>query len=285
MRVLKLFLYVILRIILRIIYYFIEKLDFSDKFMFLNMSRCLKKYNVDIYLKDEVGIIKRLKTDNFEYIFKTGNSCDAVPMIKALNPKINNLNVSFDIGANIGITTIWLAKNSQKVYAFEPVKSNLERMSENLRINNVINVEIIPQAVSNINGISQINLFESYGHHSLGLTNITKFVNTEKIQVTTLDNFCEKENIDYIDCLKIDVEGFEQEVLEGAKNLLSNKKINLIILEVSQRILNNLNKNPDELFEILNRHNYVLYDLSHNKITRKDFNRIKHADVYAVVTK
>ena len=53
-----------------------------------------------------------------------------------------------------------------------------------------------------------------------------------EVKVLTLDEYCANLSIDEIDFLKIDVEGFEKEVLKGAKNLLKNKKIKYIQLEL-----------------------------------------------------
>lgn len=57
------------------------------------------------------------------------------------------------------------------------------------------------------------------------------FENKSKIKLTTLDIFCDEENINSIDFLKIDVEGNEYNVLLGAKELLNNKKINVMQFE------------------------------------------------------
>jgi FkbM family methyltransferase len=53
----------------------------------------------------------------------------------------------------------------------------------------------------------------------------------EEIQISTLDKFCEKENINEIDFLKIDIEGHELFVLKGARRMLSEKKIRFIQFE------------------------------------------------------
>lgn len=61
-------------------------------------------------------------------------------------------------------------------------------------------------------------------------TKSSSFIDTEKVQIQTLDNLFLNE-LKSIDLLKIDTEGFEYEVLLGAKNLLENKKVNKIIIE------------------------------------------------------
>ena len=55
--------------------------------------------------------------------------------------------------------------------------------------------------------------------------------NTETIKLTTLDEYCVKNNVDWIDYLKMDVEGHEYDVLLGSKNMLESKKIGIIQYE------------------------------------------------------
>ena len=62
--------------------------------------------------------------------------------------------------------------------------------------------------------------------------NLNNVYTKTKVNVLTLDQYCKNLSIDKIDYLKIDVEGFEKEVLIGAKNLLKNKSIQYIQLEL-----------------------------------------------------
>lgn len=64
--------------------------------------------------------------------------------------------------------------------------------------------------------------------------NKKKFDEYEKIEVTTntIDNFCKKKKIKYIDLLKIDSEGHEEFILKGSKDLLKKNRVNVIYLEI-----------------------------------------------------
>jgi len=157
------------------------------------------------------------------------------------------------------------------------------RLKNNIKVNNITNIEIIPLAVSNKVGRDELNIFESYGHHSLGRVDTTKFVKKQKVKITTLDNFCKEKNIDFIDCVKIDVEGFELEVLEGAKELIQNNRIKLIILEISKILLTKLGKNVDNVYDILNNNGYAIYNLKHKKLNKADLRDIIQEDIYATI--
>ena len=51
--------------------------------------------------------------------------------------------------------------------------------------------------------------------------------------ITTLDEFCAEHEINYIDLLKLDVQGYELKILAGAKHLLETKRITLLFTEVN----------------------------------------------------
>jgi len=255
-----------------------------EHFIFFKpFSQVLRKYDIDFYFKDELGILsKRNYNDNFEYIFKTKYSCDAMPMMIALSPLIKNSHVCIDVGSNIGITSIWMAKNSEQVYSFEPEKENMLRFVENVQVNAVKNIELIPKAISNKNGHAELNILESYGHHSLGKVTTSKFIRTEIVETTTLDLFCKENDISRIDFLKVDVEGFELEVFEGAKNLLKKKQINLIAFEVSKVILDELDKSFESILELFNNLDYSVYDLKKQIITPENCHELNQEDVMAL---
>lgn len=249
---------------------------------FKPFSQVLRKYGIDFYFKDELGILsKRNYRDNFEYIFKTKYSCDAMPMMIVLNSLIENSDVCIDVGSNVGITSIWMAKNSKLVYAFEPEKENRLRFMENVRVNNVHNIKLIPKAVSNKSGYAELNILESYGHHSLGKVTTSKFIKAEIVETTTLDLFCKENDIPIIDFLKVDVEGFELEVFEGAKNLLKNKQIMLIAFEVSKVILDDLGKTSESIIELFDNLDYSVYNLENKLITHKNIYKITQEDLIA----
>ena len=63
-------------------------------------------------------------------------------------------------------------------------------------------------------------------------TSIEQFVSINKVKISTLDNYCLKNNIDQIDLLKIDTQGYEDKVLQGSLNILKNNKVKAIVTEL-----------------------------------------------------
>lgn len=227
-------------------------------------TRILKKYNIDFYFRDKYGIFsKRDYGDNFAHIFSTKNSCDAADLMNSIANK--TFDVSIDVGANIGLVSCFLARRSRIVYAIEPDPFNLERCKVQLALNNITNVELVELAVSNYEGHAEFYLLESCGHHSLGPVKTSAPAGTINVKTTTLDTICMNNGIDYIDFLKVDVEGFELEVFIGAARMLKAKKIGLIAFEISKVPLTSLGKCGNDIFELLRRYEYNIYRLNGEK--------------------
>jgi FkbM family methyltransferase len=158
-----------------------------------------------------------------------------------------------DIGANIGYYTLIFAKligQRGVVYAFEPDPNNCNILALNLKQNNFSNVILIQKAISNKKEkvklfIDEVNL----GAHSFSENNIQLkkggFIETETM---TLDSFFKNRN--RVDFIKIDTQGAEGLVIEGATEL--KKRNNLkILMEFWPFGLKNLKTSPERLLETL----------------------------------
>lgn len=141
-----------------------------------------------------------------------------------------------DVGASLGATVLGFSKDASMVYALEPHPGNYQFLLDQIRIRKIGNVKPYQMAASNTE--TETNFFgrESHGIHSLGEHNKGKVVDTFKVNTTTLDKFWASEIGVQVGLLKVDVEGFENEVFLGAEKLLREKKIDAIIFEFSPRI-------------------------------------------------
>jgi len=165
--------------------------------------------------------------------------------------------VIFDVGANVGMFSIYASKKVKcKIYSFEPVKYTFNILEETIKLNGVENT-IIPvnKGVFNCIGYENIkmNINENIGDSSIIFNN--NVVNSEQIELTTIDDFVIDNKIERIDFIKADIEGAERLMLEGAKNTIKNFKPNLAICtyhlpddkEVLTRLI--LDANPDYKIE------------------------------------
>ena len=129
-----------------------------------------------------------------------------------------------DVGANVGLWTLYMLKKKIQVYAFEPsprpykiLKEHEKRYSDLLRV--------YPVALGETENVAQLLLHHQPGHDSLLNTehDFTGF--SLKVNVKTLDSF----NLQNIGLIKIDTEGYEVPVLLGAKETILKNKPRLII--------------------------------------------------------
>lgn len=185
--------------------------------------------------------------------------------ISAINKLIEKDDMVFDIGSNIGILSAIYSRltgNNGKVYSFEPVNETFLRLKENLALNRCDNVMPIKIALSDNSGSSEMQIFDESlsGLNSLAkLKYPTYNSNNVTVKTETLDNICAQLGITDIDFLKIDVEGFEKEVLVGASALLKNNQIKFIQFEISDVPLSSSGKTPEEVVNVLKKYNYLIF--------------------------
>jgi FkbM family methyltransferase len=165
----------------------------------------------------------------------------------------------FDIGANIGYYSIQFGKKSDVVYAFEPMEYQYNELQRNLEINSLTNIRTVKKIVSSTTGRERIYFsgFENTGKSSL----VKKTRHFEDISSITLDEFCEEQQIDNIDLIKIDVEGYEYKVLAGLKKMLKLKKVTHIFVELLEKNLNKAGSSSGEICDLLESYGYQAYSI------------------------
>lgn len=147
--------------------------------------------------------------------------------------------VVFDVGANVGdYSALALSLGNRtgvRVFAFEPASHNIEALHR--RFESEPRLRIIPMALSSDSGEQNfyVNTDPAHrGHDSLydmKKIGYDEHTITTRVTCTTLDVFCETEQISDIDFLKMDVEGHEYGVLMGAKRMLERGSIPRIQFE------------------------------------------------------
>ncbi|CAB5221598.1 fkbM_fam, methyltransferase, FkbM family [uncultured Caudovirales phage] len=138
--------------------------------------------------------------------------------------------VMLDIGACHGIYMEPMSEKATKVYAFEPFHENLNVM---YKANKFPNVEIVPVVLSDKDDRVRLYTCTKNGEYSIGQHTISNNVadikdwghSSDKFNVVRsyrLDTFVKEQNISNITAIKIDVEGAEDRVLEGARQTLKD---------------------------------------------------------------
>jgi FkbM family methyltransferase len=127
-----------------------------------------------------------------------------------------------DIGANIGyyaLTEASIVGVSGRVYAIEPVSKNIELLINNIKLNNLENINTYQCAIGNYNGNIDIGISEY--SNLCSATNKIGILKYETVPIITLDKFITTNKLEQPDVIRMDVEGYETEIIKGAINTLS----------------------------------------------------------------
>ena len=159
-----------------------------------------------------------------------------------------------DIGANIGLTSVIFSRSSPagSVYCFEPSPRTLDHLNATLLSNDASNCQVYPLALSNRVGMMSFldNMTSASASHLTGTSQTLGGANCE-VETTTLDLFIEQHGISRLDLMKIDVEGFEMEVLEGAVRTIERLRPALLIEFNSFTLIAYGDKNPRSVLKYL----------------------------------
>lgn len=190
---------------------------------------------------------------------------DYEPELAYLKQVLSPGKVFVDAGANFGIyTTIAsrLVENSGVVLTFEPAIETYPILDRNVKINQLENVRVFHAAVSDQEGVTRFyHNNDAPNSYSLGAANDnTEF---EEIETLTLEKVFEQEKIKRFDLMKIDVEGAEELVLQGAKSLIEQMQPE-IIFEVSGKGAERLGLSQDGAWNFLQELGYSFFAVEEN---------------------
>lgn len=131
--------------------------------------------------------------------------------------QLNKDSVVVDVGANIGYYTLLAAKVAKKVYAIEPDKMCFEILQKNVKENNLKNVVLVNKAA----GEKREKKYLERDEINQGNSRISDN-NGVLIMTDTLYNILINEQI--ISCIKIDTQGYEPQVILGAKKIIKKHR-------------------------------------------------------------
>ena len=225
-------------------------------------QECLKT----IKMRD--GSIMQIDLRNFENkVFFTGLYEPGV--MDVLFSIIKPNSTVFDVGANIGFYSINLGRKlkemseGSKLYAFEPVKNNFQRLEYLIELNKLTDV-IIPFNIALGNTQGEISLhLQGKGstgnafwikedHERSDLPNCSS-------NITKLDTFVEENNIEECDLIKVDIEGAELDFLKGGANFI-NKYRPIILSEFNPYHVQVFGYTFKEISDITSSWGYKLYE-------------------------
>jgi len=165
------------------------------------------------------------------------------------NEKVNIV----DIGANVGLYSLYAKylPNSQ-FYSYEPYKFTYDLLNENIKLNNITNVNTYNIGLGDKKGKTILNVcLSNDGLNTMG-TNPLRFndISSIEVEIDTLDNIFYNNNIK-VDYIKIDTEGYEYNILKGGEKTIKKYKP-IIQLEYNETNMKQCNINSSDL------NNYII---------------------------
>lgn len=209
-------------------------------------------------------LLRLLGRESYEYAFDN-----------ALKRAVREGDVVWDVGANLGLYTVPFsdrAGSSGQVCAFEPTPacfSALERATEGRP-----NVKLFNLALGDEAGSLPMSLAtdELGATHSLAMGSAAKEGQTIQVDVVRGDSLLERENLRCPNVIKIDVEGFEEEVVRGLSGVLTRRECRAVLIEMHFGILEARGERhaPSRIKKILQESGYHVSwtDASHLSATR-----------------
>ena len=159
------------------------------------------------------------------------------PLIDWLKTNLQESDVLWDIGANIGAVTLVAARQCRRVVAFEPDRRALDLLTRHVDANGITNVTIVPGALADSTGTAVLH---SGPAHNLGMSTLTPDTPdrdrpaspaTAVIPTLRADDFVRDRPELRPTILKLDVEGAEALVLSGAAELLLSETLRAVVFE------------------------------------------------------
>lgn len=215
------------------------------------------------------GVQMKLNLDDLlqQHIFTYGYyEKDATEMWKHCIKGAKNV---VDIGANVGYYSIITAKYGPKdvqIYSFEPMTRTNQRAWENIKLNAFNNIHLQKLAVSDTTKKETIAMGESanWGGSKIVHDAVSDKVHSEQIETVTLDAFVAEHNIQQIDVVKMDIEGYEPFALKGMQASLAKFKP-IVFIEIEEVLLSKFNYKAEDVFQYFWNLGYSAYTIQPGK--------------------
>ena len=192
----------------------------------INRLPLKRKYFIATSPYNDIFVGDTTEYDTFERLL---NPKYQSQIINLLINKAAGISTFIDIGANTATISIRLSKiynDNIKIYSFEPIPNTYKLAASNIVLNNISNISLYNLGIGDCESKIIFHTFKGQSSCATAISNRTPHdknckMNSLTVNCTTLDSFVYKNNISRVDLMKIDVEGYELNVLKGAINVIN----------------------------------------------------------------
>ncbi len=225
------------------------------------------------------GIVDRIRFLSPKSIYEESLCLEIVTRLKSKkNP------VFVDIGANIGLISLYISQNAPdtQTYALEPGLLQRSLFGLTITKNKLEDkIHLFHYAVSNNEGLTSFvtyeNAVDGVGDGLIGTGRVVQKSRVIPVEAITLDSFLSRYNINKVDVIKIDIEGGELLAFKGAKKTLTNLKP-VIYFELNPLNLKNYQHTAEETILFLKELGYKIYNLQKVECTLENLHSLMQQD-------
>lgn len=171
------------------------------------------------------------------------------PVLRKFLNDLDESDIVWDVGANFGPYSVFSANIADTVVAFEPHPEAVEMLERNRALNEA-GFEIREYALGSETTTQTIETSGTTEHH------VTEEGGEHSIKIETADSQTPTPTV-----VKIDVEGYEADVIDGAGELLDREKPRLWFIEIHPTQLESYGREPSDVIDRLHEHNYEITEL------------------------
>jgi FkbM family methyltransferase len=192
-----------------------------------------------------------------------------------------------DIGANVGEISFNLAKKvgkNGKIISFEPDKYNFDRLLRNYKLNTFDNIQLVNKGLGNKPGryLMRINENEVGNNGSKRIVASVSGSNDNSIDVIALDTYFQENPVSKIALIKMDVEGYEVNVLNSASKTIQNHRP-IIYTEMQDKKLKEFGSSASEMTALIKNKGYKVLNAETNEAISDSYNFTDcHIDILCI---
>lgn len=179
--------------------------------------------------------------------------------------------IVLDVGSNIGFYLLnfsWRALPNGRVFGFEPHPVTYRKLLTNLSAGVNTNISVNHLAMGDTTGFVEPYVVRE-SNLGMNRVKVTSAQNDNRVPLTTLDIFVNEKGLTKVDLIKIDVEGFEEKVLQGALQTIRRHRP-VIHIEIDDENLRAQSSSPGAIINLLNDGTYILINASANRTFQPD---------------
>jgi FkbM family methyltransferase len=212
-------------------------------------------------------ILETDRTDDiYKLLFWRGFRGFEIETVEVFLTLVQNARTIIDIGASTGYYSLIAALENENsnIYSFEPLDTAFNSLKNNIEINHLKNIKPVNMALSNDSG--KITLYIPNGDIPTSSSIVKGFRKAEReleVETRTLDDFAEKEKINGIDIIKIDIEEGEIFAFKGMPRILEKMRP-FIISEVLG------SEKKKDIQDLMESKGYVFYLITDKGVIKKE---------------